>query len=113
MDLSSQFDGMYMAMNSVNNTSMTQLLGKEVVAVGNQFFIMVKTLKLHYASAGATQVKADRLQRVRICGVFWSPRALKKEKGLLSGMVEESMGNPYQKVITHFPSQALTETVIR
>ena len=22
------------------------------------------------------------------------------------------MGNPYQKVITHFPSQALTETVI-
>ena len=56
MDLSSQFDGMYMAMNSVNNTSMTQLLGKEVVAVGNQFFHNGEdAVKLHYASAGATQ----------------------------------------------------------
>lgn len=57
MDLSSQFDGMYMAMNSVNNTSMTQLLGKEVVAVGNQFFHKGdgESVKLHYASADATQ----------------------------------------------------------
>ena len=56
MDLSSQFDGMYMAMNSVNNTSMTQLLGKEVVAVGNQFFHNGESaVKLHYSSAGPTQ----------------------------------------------------------
>ena len=56
MDLSTQFDGMYMAMNSVNNTSMTQLLGKEVVAVGNQFFHSGEdAVKLHYAAAGATQ----------------------------------------------------------
>lgn len=58
MDLSSQFDGMYMAMNSVNNTSMTQLLGKEVVAVGNQFYHGGETdgaVKLHYAAADATQ----------------------------------------------------------
>jgi len=56
MDLSSQFDGMYMAMNSVNNTSMTQLLGKEVVAVGNQFFHNGgDEVKLHYAAAGSTQ----------------------------------------------------------
>ena len=56
MDLSTQFDGMYMAMNSVNNTSMTQLLGKEVVAVGNQFFHSGEdVVKLHYAAAGSTQ----------------------------------------------------------
>ena len=56
MDLSTQFDGMYMAMNSVNNTSMTQLLGKEVVAVGNQFHHDGDGgMDLHYASAGDTQ----------------------------------------------------------
>lgn len=56
MDLSSQFDGMYMAMNSVNNTTMTQLLGKEVVAVGNQFHHDGdSTHKLHYTAAGTTQ----------------------------------------------------------
>ena len=56
MDLSSQFDGMYLAMNSVNNTSMTQLLGKEVVAVGNEFYHDGDSAhKLHYNSAGTTQ----------------------------------------------------------
>lgn len=56
MDLSTQFDGMYMAMNSVNNTSMTQLLGKEVVALGNQFFHSGEdSVELHYAASGPTQ----------------------------------------------------------
>lgn len=56
MDLSTQFDGMYMAMNSVNNTSMTQLLGKEVVAVGNQFYHDGNgEMELHYAAAATTQ----------------------------------------------------------
>ena len=56
MDLSSQFDGMYMAMNSVNNTSMTQLLGKEVVAVGNEFHHNGETGKdLHFAAGDNAQ----------------------------------------------------------
>ena len=56
MNLSSQFDGMYMAMNSVNNTSMTQLLGKEVVALGNQFYHGGEdAVELHYASGGSAQ----------------------------------------------------------
>ena len=55
MDLSTQFDGMYMAMNSVNNTSMTQLLGKDVVALGDSFHYPGEgDIKLHYDSAAAT-----------------------------------------------------------
>jgi flagellar basal-body rod modification protein FlgD len=55
MDLSSQFDGMYMAMNSVNNTSMTQLLGKEVVALGDGIHYSGEgELTLHYDAAAAT-----------------------------------------------------------
>ena len=57
MDLSSQFDGMYLAMNSVNNTSMTQLLGKEVVATGDNFHYSGEgSIELHYASASAAPV---------------------------------------------------------
>lgn len=55
MDLSTQFDGMYMAMNSVNNTSMTQLLGKDVVALGDQFYYSGEgEVDLHYDSTAAT-----------------------------------------------------------
>ena len=55
MDLSTQFDGMYMAMNSVNNTSMTQLLGKDVVALGDNFHYSGEgDIELHYASAAAS-----------------------------------------------------------
>ena len=51
MDLSSQFDGMYLAMNSVNNTSMTQLLGKNVVALGDNFYYSGEgDVELHYDS---------------------------------------------------------------
>ena len=56
MNLSSQFEGMYLAMNSVNNTSMTQLLGKEVVALGNQFYHGGEdSVELHYTSSGNAQ----------------------------------------------------------
>lgn len=56
MDLSSQFDGMYLAMNSVNNTSMTQLLGKEVCALGNEFsYSGSGEMQLHYDATSATQ----------------------------------------------------------
>lgn len=51
MDLSTQFDGMYLAMNSVNNTSMTQLLGKNVVALGDNFYYSGEgDVELHYDS---------------------------------------------------------------
>lgn len=51
MDLSTQFDGMYLAMNSVNNTSMTQLLGKNVVALGDNFYYPGEgDIELHYDS---------------------------------------------------------------
>ena len=55
MDLSTQFDGMYLAMNSVNNTSMTQLLGKEVIALGDQFYHDGGDTELHYNAAANTQ----------------------------------------------------------
>ena len=55
MDMSNQFDAMYMAMNSVNNTSMTQLLGKTVVAVGDHFSYSGEGgMDLHYESAAST-----------------------------------------------------------
>ena len=51
MDLSTQFDGMYLAMNSVNNTSMTQLLGKNVVALGDNFYYPGEgDIELNYGS---------------------------------------------------------------
>ena len=55
MDLSTQFDGMYLAMNSVNNTSMTQLLGKKVVAFGDQFtYSGDGPMDLHYNAVSST-----------------------------------------------------------
>jgi len=52
MDMSNQFDSMYLAMNSVNNTTMTQLLGKKVVAIGDDFTYSGKGgTDLHYNSA--------------------------------------------------------------
>lgn len=38
MNINQGFEGLYMAMNSINNNSMTQMLGNRVVAVGNQFY---------------------------------------------------------------------------
>jgi flagellar basal-body rod modification protein FlgD len=52
MDLSNQFDGMYLAMSSVNNTTMTQLLGKKIVAVGDQF---------SYSGEGGTDLHYDAM----------------------------------------------------
>ena len=55
MELSDGFNAMYMAMNSVNNTSMTQLLGKQVVALGDQFYYDGEgSIDLHYNSAAAS-----------------------------------------------------------
>ena len=55
MELSDGFNAMYMAMNSVNNTSMTQLLGKQVVAFGDEFHYSGEgSVELHYNSAAAS-----------------------------------------------------------
>jgi flagellar basal-body rod modification protein FlgD len=53
MGLNSRFEALYMAMNSVNNTSMTQLLGREVVAYGDEFHYHGEgPIDLHYDAAG-------------------------------------------------------------
>ena len=59
LNLNDNFDALYMAMNSVNNTSMTQLLGKSVVAVGDQFSYSGEgPVDLHYdASTAAANSK--------------------------------------------------------
>ncbi|MEC7984116.1 MAG: flagellar hook capping FlgD N-terminal domain-containing protein [Myxococcota bacterium] len=59
LNLNDNFDSLYMAMNSVNNTSMTQLLGKDVVAVGDQFSYSGEgSVELHYdASSVASNSK--------------------------------------------------------
>jgi flagellar basal-body rod modification protein FlgD len=55
LNLNDNFDSLYMAMNSVNNTSMTQLLGKDVVYVGDTFgYAGEDSVKLHYDSEEAT-----------------------------------------------------------
>jgi len=52
MNLNDGFQGLYMAMNSMNNNSMTQLLGKEVVAQGDQFHYGGEgDVELHYNAA--------------------------------------------------------------
>ena len=52
MNLNDGFQGLYMAMNSMNNNSMTQLLGKEVVAQGDQFHYSGEgDAELHYNAA--------------------------------------------------------------
>ena len=55
LNLNENFDALYMAMNSVNNTSMTQLLGKDVVYVGDTFTYSGEgSVKLHYDAEAAT-----------------------------------------------------------
>ena len=55
LNLNENFDALYMAMNSVNNTSMTQLLGKNVVYVGDTFqYSGEGSVKLHYDAEAAT-----------------------------------------------------------
>ena len=57
MNLSDKFEGMYLAMNSVNNTSMTQLLGKNVVALGDGFHYSGEgEVELNYLSAAPASV---------------------------------------------------------
>ena len=47
MDMNKGFESIFMALNSMNNSSMTQLLGTQVVAYGNQF---------HYSGEGDVQI---------------------------------------------------------
>ena len=55
LNLNENFDALYMAMNSVNNTSMTQLLGKQVVYVGDEFHYEGEgEVALHYNAEAAT-----------------------------------------------------------
>jgi len=55
LNLNENFDSLYMAMNSVNNTSMTQLLGKDVVYVGDEIgYSGEGSINLHYASEAAS-----------------------------------------------------------
>ena len=115
MDLSSQFDGMYMAMNSVNNTSMTQLLGKEVVAVGNQFFHNGEdAIQLHYAAAGATQGSKLTVYNEAGSVVYSGPvGALKEGEGFVEWDGRGMDGQPLPEGITHFPFQGSTGMEIR
>jgi len=55
LNMNENFDSLYMAMNSVNNTSMTQLLGKQVVYVGDEFHYSGEgNVSLHYNAEAAT-----------------------------------------------------------
>jgi len=55
LNLNDNFDSLYMAMNSVNNTSMTQLLGKNVVYAGDEFSYSGEgSYKLHYNAESAS-----------------------------------------------------------
>ena len=52
MEINSGFESVFMALNSMNNSSMTQLLGKEVAAFGNSFYYEGKgDVEIHYASS--------------------------------------------------------------
>jgi flagellar basal-body rod modification protein FlgD len=73
VNLNTGFETLFMTMNSLNNTSMTQLLGNKVVSYGNQFHHdgSAKEIDLHYetsAPSNATKlvVKDDT------GGVVWS-----------------------------------------
>ena len=47
----SGFESIFMALNSMNNSSMTQLLGTQVVAYGNQFHYSGEgNVEIHYQS---------------------------------------------------------------
>ena len=47
MDMNKGFESIFLALNSMNNSSMTQLLGTQVVAYGNQF---------HYSGEGNVEI---------------------------------------------------------
>jgi flagellar basal-body rod modification protein FlgD len=49
------FDGVFMALTSLNNTTMTQLLGKKVHAFGNEFHYSGQgDVEFHYESSAAS-----------------------------------------------------------
>jgi flagellar basal-body rod modification protein FlgD len=56
MNMNDGFESLYMAMNSINNTSMTQLLGKEVLAYGDKLsYDGEGSVELNYDAAGDSQ----------------------------------------------------------
>ena len=99
MDMNKGFESIFMALNSMNNSSMTQLLGTQVVAYGNQF---------HYSGEGDVDIHYQSNVETSACkmivkdeggSVVWAGPVenLKSGEGSFSWGGEDFDGNPLEE----------------
>jgi flagellar basal-body rod modification protein FlgD len=99
MDMNKGFESIFMALNSMNNSSMTQLLGTQVVAYGNQF---------HYSGEGDIDIHYQANVETSACkmivkdeggSVVWAGPVenLESGEGSFSWSGEDFDGNPLEE----------------
>ncbi|MBM76441.1 MAG: hypothetical protein CMK59_13630 [Proteobacteria bacterium] len=104
MEMNSGFESVFMALNSMNNSSMTQLLGKEVAAFGNSFhYDGSGEVEIHYASSAPSSA-TKLIVKDQDGSIVWTGAVdpLEEGEGSFTWEARDIDGNPLEEGIYTF-----------
>ena len=110
MDMNQGFESIFMALNSMNNSSMTQLLGTQVVAYGNQFHYSGEgDVEIHYQSNVETSA-CKMIVKDESGSVVWAGPVenLKSGEGSFQWDGKDFDGNPLEEGNYNFTLEGST-----